>query len=201
MGLSLTTDIALDVSKAADPQRLAAARAKLLAIKSAGDIQTAEPAANATNSKGAKPPVVAGLQRETSPFRTSASQIAETPAKTSNERAKAAQEFEAFILQTFVQELLPKDAESVYGHGTAGSAWRSMLSEKIAHVIAESGGIGIAERLTQAIDDRFQSADATTALVKSGLSDAKAQSLPAAGIDMLRNPSSETASDLIRDEF
>lgn len=69
-------------------------------------------------------------------------------------QANAASEFEAFILQSFIQEMLPKDAESVFGKGTAGSVWRSMLSEKIANEVARSGGIGIAERLGQAIDER-----------------------------------------------
>jgi hypothetical protein len=65
------------------------------------------------------------------------------PAKT----ADAAQQFEAFVLQSFVEELLPKDADSVFGGGLAGGYWKSLLSEKLAGVIAEQGDIGIAQYL------------------------------------------------------
>ncbi|MBX2806942.1 MAG: rod-binding protein [Hyphomicrobiales bacterium] len=58
--------------------------------------------------------------------------------------------FEAFILQTFIQELMPEDAESVYGQGFAGEVWKSMMAEKIAGVVADSGGIGLADVLERA---------------------------------------------------
>jgi flagellar protein FlgJ len=56
-------------------------------------------------------------------------------------------QFEAFVLQSFVQTMLPKDASAVFGEGTAGDIWKSMLAEKMALQIAESGGIGIAKML------------------------------------------------------
>ena len=42
--------------------------------------------------------------------------------------------------------MLPKNAESVFGSGTAGGIWKSMLAEKLADQISRSGGIGIAQR-------------------------------------------------------
>lgn len=57
----------------------------------------------------------------------------------------AAQQFEAFVLQSFVEQMMPKEASSVYGSGLAGDYWKSMLSEKLAGVLAERGDIGIAE--------------------------------------------------------
>ena len=56
-------------------------------------------------------------------------------------------QFEAFVLQTFIQSMLPKDASHVYGEGIAGSYWGSMLAEGIAAQMAKSGGIGIAAEL------------------------------------------------------
>lgn len=56
-------------------------------------------------------------------------------------------EFEAFVLQSFIQEMLPKTANDVYGSGIAGDIWRSMLSEKLAYQVAERGGIGIADQV------------------------------------------------------
>ena len=43
--------------------------------------------------------------------------------------------------------MLPKDAGSVFGEGTAGDVWRSMLSEQIARQIAKSGALGLSRRL------------------------------------------------------
>ncbi len=58
-------------------------------------------------------------------------------------------QFEALVLQTFIQAMLPKDAESVYGKGLSGEMWQSMLAEKIAEQVTRRGGIGIAARLTE----------------------------------------------------
>lgn len=56
-------------------------------------------------------------------------------------------QLEAFIMQSFIQSMLPKDAASVYGKGTAGQVWKSMLAEKMGAEIARSGQLGIAKRL------------------------------------------------------
>jgi hypothetical protein len=55
--------------------------------------------------------------------------------------------FEAFILQMFVESMLPKDANEVFGKGTAGTVWRSMLAEQISNEMAKGNGIGIAKQL------------------------------------------------------
>lgn len=56
-----------------------------------------------------------------------------------------AQEFEAFVLQSFIEAMLPRDAEATFGHGTAGAFWRSMLAEQMARELARTGGIGLAQ--------------------------------------------------------
>lgn len=55
--------------------------------------------------------------------------------------------FEAMVLQTFVQNMLPREGSAVYGKGIAGDMWKSMMAEQIAGVMAERGGIGIADRM------------------------------------------------------
>jgi peptidoglycan hydrolase FlgJ len=55
--------------------------------------------------------------------------------------------FEAMVLQTFIQNMLPKDGAAVYGKGMAGDMWKSLLAEKVANVMADRGGIGIADRV------------------------------------------------------
>ena len=51
------------------------------------------------------------------------------------------------VLQTFIQTMLPKDAEAVYGKGMAGDMWKSLLAEQLGDAMAERGGIGIADRV------------------------------------------------------
>ena len=61
--------------------------------------------------------------------------------------AKKFQHFEAMVLQTFIQNMMPKDTEGVYGQGLAGDMWKSQLAEKVADVMAAHGGIGIAKSM------------------------------------------------------
>ena len=51
------------------------------------------------------------------------------------------------LINSFVGELLPKESASLFGAGTAGEVWRSMLSEQIARQIARSGALGLSRRL------------------------------------------------------
>jgi Rod binding domain-containing protein len=55
--------------------------------------------------------------------------------------------FEAFILQTFVETMLPKNSEELFGKGTAGGVWKSMLAEQLGSQLAKGNGIGIAKQL------------------------------------------------------
>lgn len=83
--------------------------------------------------------------------------IAETPvastaqhaARTPHVRkpADAAQKFEAFVMQSFIQEMMPETPESVFGSGISGDFWKSMMAEKIAEQVAERGNIGIADMI------------------------------------------------------
>jgi Rod binding domain-containing protein len=66
--------------------------------------------------------------------------------------ADAAQKFEAFVLQSFIQEMMPETQESVFGGGISGDFWKSMMSEKIAEQVAARGGIGIADKVRIARD-------------------------------------------------
>lgn len=61
--------------------------------------------------------------------------------------ADAAQKFEAFVLQSFIQEMMPETPESVFGSGISGDFWKSMMAEKIAEQVAERGNIGIADMI------------------------------------------------------
>jgi flagellar protein FlgJ len=71
------------------------------------------------------------------------------------------QEFEAFILRTFVETMLPDDATASYGSGTAGDIWKGMKAEQIGNAMARSGGIGIAEQLAKLHPDETPTAGGT----------------------------------------
>ena len=73
---------------------------------------------------------------------------------------------------------LPKDAQNVYGTGTAGEVWRSMLAEQIAAQMAHSTKFGIAERLADNhfITRKAQGSGNAASLVDQG--DGSAKNLP-----------------------
>jgi hypothetical protein len=59
----------------------------------------------------------------------------------------AAQKFESFVMQSFIQEMMPDTAEGVFGSGVSGDFWKSMMAEKIAEQVAERGNLGIADQV------------------------------------------------------
>lgn len=69
--------------------------------------------------------------------------------------------FEAMVLGSFVENMLPKQADSVYGQGLAGDMWQSLLAQELGDVLAARGGIGIAEKL---LSDRYVEAETTHAV-------------------------------------
>lgn len=118
MGLTLPADVVFKVVRPTDAAAIAAASEK-------------RAAAAATT-----PGFAAG--EATSPVRA----LPDTDATPS-----AFRKFEAMMLQSFLQSMLPSENEAVYGEGLAGDMWRSMMAEQIAGVMAERGGIGVADRI------------------------------------------------------
>lgn len=140
MAISPPSDIVNDVARAADPARYQAAAQKLLEGASAVDGASFE---DAVKSAAGQPRV--GIGADVYTLRNSLRNDAESASAARTK--KAHQEFEAYILQTFVESMLPKDAENTYGKGNAGAIWKSMMAEQIGAQISRSGGIGIAEKV------------------------------------------------------
>ncbi len=116
----------MDVARAVEPAALEAARARLTAIvDKAAEKAGFEVPGSLADMRGA--PV--------------ASRAA------SGQAPEAYQKFEAMVLQTFLQSMLPQDAENVYGAGIAGDMWKSFLAQELARQMAGAGGIGIADRV------------------------------------------------------
>ena len=140
MAINPPSDIINDVARAADPMRYRAAAQRLVEGASAVEGASFEDAVKAVSSK----PLVAG-GADVYTLRNSLRNDAESA--TAAKAKQANQEFEAFILQTFVESMLPKDAENTYGKGSAGSIWKSMMAEQIGAQISKAGGIGIAQHI------------------------------------------------------
>lgn len=127
MAISPPSDIVLDVINAVEPSAVLKAKERLSAI--AGSKSTSDSSA----SFSAQATFTSDI----------ANSVGNAPTKAADPMVK----FEGMVLQTFIEALLPKDAENTYGSGLAGDMWKSMLSEKIAGVVAERGGVGIANRI------------------------------------------------------
>lgn len=146
-----TPDVVLDVLEAADPVAQRAATAKLDALKSPdagfsaamdGEVSKAAATARATagQSTATAEPSVPGVPSTAAPV-----QVIKASSPTDVYR-----KFEAFVLQTFVETMLPKQSEDLFGKGTAGTVWRSMMAEQLGNQLAAGKGIGIAKQLAAA---------------------------------------------------
>jgi peptidoglycan hydrolase FlgJ len=128
------SDILLDVAAAAHPSKLRAATQRL---EETGSEKQGAAFTTALEGMADAPPVRAAAPH-------GERNAALLPR---DSQAKALEKFEAFFVQTAVESMLPKNAENVFGSGTAGDIWRSMLAEQIAAEIARGMKFGIAEQL------------------------------------------------------
>lgn len=141
MAIDPPSDVVLEVAKAADPARAAAAAQRLNALAAAAG-QTGDFAQSLAQTASAGSPV-AGLAN-------ARAALADPNSLADAKAAKAKVGFEAMMLSSFVNEMMPKDASSTFGQGMAGDMWKSMLADQVAHQIAKSGRLGIADRLFSA---------------------------------------------------
>lgn len=137
MAISPPSDLVLDVLRAADPSDVQAAQAKLKLNRAAF---AAKSVASAVPGFGLAMDLLDGPESKANVHRADAK--AKSP-----EMPEEYRKFEASILQTFVNSMMPSDSEQVYGKGSAGEFWKSMMSEQIADQISKSGGVGIAEQV------------------------------------------------------
>ncbi len=131
MAYDFGSNILVDAIRAADPKQAAIAKNRLGSLSPA------------SNNKETKTP---SFEANTGVPHHSLRSV--TPSKTPAEVVM--QKFEAVILTTFIEAMLPKEASNVFGEGLAGDMWKSQMAEKIATQISQNGGIGIASRLITA---------------------------------------------------
>ncbi len=145
MSISPPSDIILDVARAADPvreQRAIARLSQMVPAEGESFERILEAgAAEAAATKSAPPP-----SPDPGPSPVARPPVGPVATETSD-AAKVFQGFEAMALATMIEASMPKDGDTIFGSGTAGSAWKSMLAEQIAIQMAEAGGIGMARQL------------------------------------------------------
>lgn len=95
-----------------------------------------------------------------------ASQVAPPERTGSSKEAAAFQQFDAMVLGSFVEAMLPPETENVYGGGLAGDMWKSMLAQQLGESLAAAGTLNLASRY---ISDRY--ADGEVASPLRGASD------------------------------
>ena len=162
MAISPPSDLVLDVVNAADPMQVSAAREKLRAVSATREasVLTAsnagfESAINSIETPASK----AGLGNIHRPEHHE--KIPETYRK-----------FEASVLNTFIQNMMPSDTEEVYGKGSAGEFWKGMMSEQMAAAVSTRGGIGMAEHAYNQAMPRVLNAQAPTKMTEDAKSPA-----------------------------
>lgn len=80
----------------------------------------------------------------------------ETPnvaaARTEEAARQVAEEFEGFFLSQMLEAMFAQvGQENPFGGGAGENAFRGLLHEEYAKVMSQSGGIGLADRLTSEI--------------------------------------------------
>lgn len=145
MTVAPVPDLILDVMAAADPAARTAATTKLERLTPAsGDFA----ASMAESAKSAASEVSAQGASAVGNLLPGGSGHATFVRKDTSDNG-VYRKFEAFVLQMFVETMLPQNASDVFGKGTAGTIWRSMLAEQLGNEMAKGNGIGIAKQLAK----------------------------------------------------
>ncbi|WOJ88664.1 rod-binding protein [Methylocapsa polymorpha] len=141
MSIKPVSDIVLDVAKAADPIKSLAVTEKLARLQASdealdsGFSNVLGAAAGSVETKAAQTDLLSQMSHiGAGSFRT----LAPVDART-----KAYKGLEQLVLQSLVETMLPKDAGDVFGHGSAGDIWRSMLADQLAAQIGKSIDLGL----------------------------------------------------------
>lgn len=133
MAIAPPSDLVLDVTRAADPGSLRTATQRLERIAAGSDAGDG------------------GFKALVEPARAVFAPTDTVRAAESGNNSPA-HKFEALVLHQFVETMLPDDASAVFGEGSTGEIWKSMLAEQVAEQMASSGGIGIADLLSNTLN-------------------------------------------------
>ena len=143
MGVSLPSDLIVDVMRNADLGRVSAATSKLQAIGGEG---SASQFADMLGDVYAAP----AQQDGSSPALTEGSSTAPQLVATEGQYV----EFERMVLRNLLESLLPESSSGAFGGGPSAGVWRSVAADQLAGLYAGSGGVGIADALSAGDGER-----------------------------------------------
>ena len=147
MALNLPSDIVLEVARAADPE---AARSVTSRLTQLGETAGTQSGDFSQVLDGLRPPPSDVWQKAS---QWTAPEIHDQSGTTRpSGRAQVYQHFEAMILQNLFQLMMPQDSEGIFGKGTAGEMWKSMLAEQLGTQVAKSDRSGLFSRLFASAD-------------------------------------------------
>lgn len=136
MGVSLPSDIILDVMRNADPARIEAAAGKLRSID--GDGGSTAFAGVLNDAMGVSPQPLAMDHT-----------VADGPLASGRADSQGNYaDFERMVLRNLLESLLPDASSGAFGTGPSAGVWRSLAADQLAGIYAESGGLGIAQSLS-----------------------------------------------------
>ncbi len=135
MSIFPATDIISDVARAADPGK---ARLAMKRLEEMGGERALGPEAFSFRSAAPARPSSAA---QTSSIDSGAASGARSEALTPT------QKFEAFILQSWLEDILPKSSDGVYGSEAGADIWRSMMAEQIGGQLARADAVGLRKLL------------------------------------------------------
>jgi peptidoglycan hydrolase FlgJ len=152
MAITPPSDILLDVASAADPAKVRAATARLAALAAdpgAQNVDFSEALSRAKAQGGLGSNGLSGARGLSSGDPSSALSLPSTitaPRDAVNNKPTAYQKFEAQVLQSFIETMLPKDDAS-FGDQDSSDVYRSLMAEQLAKQMADAGGIGLAKAI------------------------------------------------------
>jgi flagellar protein FlgJ len=143
--MAANSDIVLGVTRAADAAKREAAVSRLdrLSGQAANVVAQATEVAASARAWSTQLQIAAANTSRPANFATSS----DTTKGAASHDKDVYVKFEALLLKNMVEAMMPEDAEAVFGRGTAGKIWKSMLAEQIAEEIARTGSIGIAKQV------------------------------------------------------
>lgn len=131
MSIFPATDIVSDVARAADPQKAQAAFARLSSMATAR-IDAVAPKQFSLDATMR----LSSSVTETKP-------IANEPAAGQSQALSVTQKFEAFLMQNWLETLLPKEGSGIYGSDPGANIWRSMMAEQLGTKLASVDCLGL----------------------------------------------------------
>jgi hypothetical protein len=149
--MAAPNDIVLGVARAADATKLRSAATRLDSLS--GEFGTTAAAIDAADISAWAAEVERAAANTSQPANLISSALLQGGSsrmgtiEATGTKNSAYMQFEAVLLQNMIEAMMPEDDSAVYGSGTAGSVWKSMMAEKVATEIARTGRLGIAKQI------------------------------------------------------